>query len=184
LSGNKINKIKIILLILTVSFSFDVLAGKENLKRGDMENIINFYQITENIGTGGQPTIGELAKIAEANYSVVVNLAMHDSDNAISEEGDIVSSLGMKYIHIPVPFEAPTSDHLKNFFNVMDSFEDKKVFVHCAVNARVSAFMHQYLTLKKGVSSDQASSPLLNQWLPTMDTNWKSIMELEIEEIE
>jgi hypothetical protein len=44
--------------------------------------------------------------------------------------------------------------------------------------------MHQYLTLKKGVSSDQASSPLLNQWLPTMDTNWKSIMELEIEEIE
>ena len=184
MSGNKINKIKIILLILTVSFSFDVLAGKENLKRGDMENIINFYQITENIGTGGQPTIGELAKIAEANYSVVVNLAMHDSDNAISEEGDIVSSLGMKYIHIPVPFEAPTSDHLKKFFNVMDSFEDKKVFVHCAVNARVSAFMHQYLTLKKGVSSEQASSPLLNQWLPTMDSNWKSIMELEIEEIE
>ena len=92
-----------------------------------MENIINFYQITENIGTGGQPTIGELAKIAEENYSVVVNLAMHDSDNAISEEGDIVSSLGMKYIHIPVPFEAPTSDHLKNFFNVMDSFEEKKV---------------------------------------------------------
>lgn len=184
MSGNKINKIKIILLILTVSFSFDVLAGKENLKRGDMENIINFYQITENIGTGGQPTIGELAKIAEANYSVVVNLAMHDSDNAISEEGDIVSSLGMKYIHIPVPFEAPTSDHLKKFFNVMDSFEDKKVFVHCAVNARVSAFMHQYLTLKKGVSSEQATSPLLNQWLPTMDSNWKSIMELEIEEIE
>ena len=184
MSGNKINKIKIILLILTVSFSFDVLAGKENLKRGDMENIINFYQITENIGTGGQPTIGELAKIAEANYSVVVNLAMHDSDNAISEEGDIVSSLGMKYIHIPVPFEAPTSNHLKKFFNVMDSFEDKKVFVHCAVNARVSAFMHQYLTLKKGVSSEQATSPLLNQWLPTMDSNWKSIMELEIEEIE
>ena len=184
MSGNKINKIKIILLILTVSFSFDVLAGKENLKRGDMENIINFYQITENIGTGGQPTIGELAEIAEANYSVVVNLAMHDSDNAISEEGDIVSSLGMKYIHIPVPFEAPTSDHLKKFFNVMDSFEDKKVFVHCAVNARVSAFMHQYLTLKKGVSSEQATSPLLNQWLPTMDSNWKSIMELAIKEIE
>ena len=178
------NQTKIILLILTFSFSFNLLAGKENLKRGDMEDIINFYQITENIGTGGQPTISQLTEIAEANYSVVVNLAMHDSDNAISEEGDIVSSLGMKYIHIPVPFEAPTSNHLKKFFNVMDSFEEKKVFVHCAVNARVSAFMHQYLTLKKGVSSEQATSPLLNQWLPTMDSNWKSIMELEIEEIE
>ena len=178
------NKIKIILLILTFSFSFNVLSGKENLKLGAMEDIINFYQITENIGTGGQPTISQLAEIAKENYSAIVNLAMHDSDNAIPEEGDIVSSLGMKYIHIPVPFEAPTSNHLKKFFNVMDSFEDKKVFVHCAVNARVSAFMHQYLTLKKGVSSEQATSPLLNQWLPTMDSNWKSIMELEIEEIE
>ena len=149
-----------------------------------MENIINFYQITENVGTGGQPTISQLAEIAEANYSAIVNLAMHDSDNAIPEEADIVSSLGMKYIHIPVPFEAPTSNHLKEFFNVMDSFEEKKVFVHCAVNARVSAFMHQYLTLKKGVSSEKATSPLLHQWLPKMDSNWKFIMDLEIDEIE
>ena len=149
-----------------------------------MEDIINFYQITENVGTGGQPTIMQLAEIAEANYSAIVNLAMHDSDNAIPEEADIVSSLGMKYIHIPVPFEAPTSNHLKEFFNVMDSFEEKKVFVHCAVNARVSAFMHQYLTLKKGVSSEKATSPLLHQWLPKMDSNWKFIMELEIDEIE
>ena len=184
MSGNKLDKIKIILLLLTFSFSFNLLAAKENLKQVNMEDIINFYQITENIGTGGQPTFNQLAEVAEANYSVVVNLAMHDSDNAIPEEGDIVSSLGMKYIHIPVPFEAPTSNHLKEFFNVMDSFKDKKVFVHCGVNARVSAFMHQYLTLKKGVSSEQATSPLLNQWLPTMDSNWKSIMELELEEIE
>ena len=58
-----------------------------------MEDIINFYQITENVGTGGQPTIRQLAEIAEANYSAIVNLAMYDSDNAIPEEGDIVSSL-------------------------------------------------------------------------------------------
>ena len=184
MSGNKLDKIKIILLLLTFSFSFNLLAAKENLKQVNMEDIINFYQITENIGTGGQPTINQLTEIAEANYSAIINLAMHDSDNAIPKEGDIVSSLGMKYIHIPVPFEAPTSNHLQKFFNVMDSFKDKKVFVHCAVNARVSAFMHQYLTLKKGVSSEQATSPLLRQWLQTMDSNWQSIMELKIEEIE
>jgi protein tyrosine phosphatase (PTP) superfamily phosphohydrolase (DUF442 family) len=149
-----------------------------------MEDIINFYQITENIGTGGQPTISQLSEIAKANYSVVINLAMHDSDNAIPEEGNVISSLGMTYIHIPVPFDAPSSNHLKKFFKVMDSFEDEKVFVHCAVNARVSAFMHQYLTLKKGVSSEQATSPLLQKWLPEMDSNWKSIMESGIDEIE
>ena len=56
--------------------------------------------------------------------------------------------------------------------------------MHCAVNARVSAFMHQYLTLKKGISSAQATSPLLQKWLPEMDSNWKSIMESEIDEFE
>ena len=149
-----------------------------------MEDIINFYQITENIGTGGQPTISQLSEIAKANYTVVVNLAMHDSDNAIPEEGNIISSLGMTYIHIPVPFDAPSSSHLKKFCKVMDSLSGEKVFVHCAVNARVSAFMHQYLTLKKGVSSEQAISPLLQKWLPEMDSNWKSIMESGIDEIE
>lgn len=149
-----------------------------------IEGIANFYQITENIGTGGQPNISQLSTIAEAGYSLLINLAMHDSDNAIPEEGNIASSLGMTYIHIPVPFDAPSSNHLRKFFSVMESFEGENIFVHCAVNARVSAFMHQYLTLKKEVSSEKASSPLLLKWLPKMDDNWKSIMALTIDEIE
>ena len=170
-------------LVLIIFISFNALT-EENSKSGDIEGIVNFYQITENISTGGQPTVSQLSEIAKANYSVVINLAMHDSNNAILEEGDIVSSLGMTYIHIPVPFEAPNSNHLKKFFSVMDSFKDKRVFVHCAVNARASAFMYQYLTLKKGISSEKATSPILHRWLPQMDSNWKSIIELEMNEIE
>jgi hypothetical protein len=44
--------------------------------------------------------------------------------------------------------------------------------------------MHQYLTLRKGVSSAQATSPLLEQWLPEMDENWKSIMKLEAGDVD
>ena len=155
-------------------------SGNEEL---EMQEITNFYQIADNIGTGGQPTTGQFAVIANADYSVVINLAMHDSDNAVPEEGNIVTSLGMTYIHIPVPFDAPSANHLKIFFDIMDSFDNEKIFVHCAVNARVSAFMYQYLTLKKGVPSEQATSPLLNQWLPTMNSTWKSIMKLQLEEV-
>ena len=148
-----------------------------------MKNIVNYHQITERIGTGGQPSASQLNEIASANYRLVVNLAMHDSENSLVDEGSIVASFGMKYVHIPVPFEAPTADHLRDFFSVMDAFSGEKVFVHCAVNARVSAFMHQYLTLTKGVSSEEATSPLLTQWRPHMDYNWKSIMELSIADI-
>ena len=149
-----------------------------------MQDILNFHQATENIATGGQPTVEQLTEVAAAGYSVVVNLAMHDSDNAIPEEGNVIASLGMSYVHIPVPFEAPTSRHVQRFFRVMDSFDSEKVFVHCAVNARVSAFMHRYLMLKKGASAGQATSPLLERWLPHMEEVWKSVLELELDEIE
>jgi len=149
-----------------------------------MEDITNFYQITKDIGTGGQPTVSQLSEVAQNNYSVVVNLAMPDSAHAIPQEESIVASLGMQYIHIPIPFEAPTANHLREFLNVMESCQNKKVFVHCVVNARVSAFVYKYLTLKKGFSPEEASTPLLVQWLPTMDSNWKAVMDLEIEEID
>jgi protein tyrosine phosphatase (PTP) superfamily phosphohydrolase (DUF442 family) len=149
-----------------------------------MEKLINFYQIAENIGTAGQPAADQFSGIAKAGYSTVVNLAMHDSDNAIPEEGNIVTSLGMTYIHMPVPFDAPTVNHVRKFFGIMDALGNENVFVHCAVNARVSAFMHQYLTLRKGVASARASSPLLQKWLPEMDIRWRSIMELEASDIE
>ena len=123
-----------------------------------MEDIANFFQITDNIGTGGQPNISQINEIAKANYSVVINLAMHDSDNAIPGEDKIVTSLGMKYMHIPVPFDAPTSDHLEHFFSAMDSFENDRVFVHCAANYRASVFMYKYLTLRKGVAHEKAAS--------------------------
>lgn len=148
-----------------------------------MEELLNFFQIAKNVGTAGQPTVGQLSDIAKAGYTTVVNLAMHDSDNAIPEEGNIVTSLGMAYIHMPVPFDSPAAHHVRKFFGIMDVLGNEKVFVHCAVNARVSAFMHQYLTLRKGVASAEATSPLLQQWLPEMDDNWKAIMQLGVDDV-
>ena len=148
-----------------------------------MEKPLNFHQITKHVGTSGQPSKEQFNDIAKQGYATVINLAMHDSDNAISEEGNIVSSLGMSYIHMPIPFDKPTAQHLKKFIRIMDVLEGEKVFVHCAVNARVSAFMYKYLTLVKGQSEEDATSPLLKMWLPQMDDVWQWIMALESKDI-
>lgn len=144
-----------------------------------MQDLINFHPITDRIGTAGQPTREQLSQVAEAGYQVVVNLAMPDSDNAIAEEGSVVSSLGMAYVHLPVPFDAPGPEHLRRFIGVMKALRGDRVFVHCAVNARVSAFMFKYLTLCEGSSEEAATSPLLHRWLPEMDEAWRGIMALE-----
>lgn len=149
-----------------------------------MNEIFNFYQITDSIATSGQPTEDQFNSIAAEGYGVVINLGMHDSDNALPNEGNIVTSLGMRYIHLPVPFDRPRASHVEDFFNIMKALEGKKIFIHCVVNARVSAFMYLYLTLVKGLNIDVATSPIIEKWLPSMDESWKSIMGLTIDKIE
>lgn len=148
-----------------------------------METLINFYQVTENIGTSGQPTKEQFTKISGQGYSSVINLAMHNSDNAIPEEGNIVASLGMSYFHIPVPFDQPAAEHLKKFFRLMTALEGEKVFVHCALNLRVSVFVYKYFTVCKGVAEGHGMSPILKKWLPTMDEKWKSILNMSAEDV-
>ena len=145
-------------------------------------DLLNFHAITPRIGTAGHPKPEDFESIAAAGYQVVINLAMHDADDAIPEEGCLVSKAGMSYFHLPVPWEAPTIDHLKTFIGIMDALEDKQVLVHCQVNARVSAFMFKYLTFK-GVSAAEATTPLMEKWLPQMDDNWKAFLEIEKEAV-
>ena len=99
-------------------------------------------QLTPRVGTAGQPLAEQFAAIGDAGYTTVINLAMADSDNAVADEGNLVASAGMRYVHLPVPFDQPTREHLQTFEQLMTVFREEPVFVHCAMNLRVSAFMY------------------------------------------
>ena len=143
----------------------------------------NFHQITPRIGTAGHPKPEDFPTIAAEGYEVVINLALHDSDDAIADEGALVAREGMSYIHMPVIWDEPTVAHLKQFCHLMDALEDKKILVHCQVNARVSAFMLKYLTFK-GVSEADATTPLMEKWKPQMDDTWKAFLAIEKSQVE
>ncbi len=144
-----------------------------------LENITNYIHISERIASSGQPEEHQFKDIAQAGYEVVINLAMPNSDNAIPEEGYIVTARKMTYVHIPVPFDAPGIEHLKMFFEIMKGFSDKKVWVHCVVNKRVSAFLYQYERLIHGKSHEEATQVMLPTWEP--DDIWQEFMQLKIE---
>ena len=77
-----------------------------SLAKGAKE-IYNYYPLPNGLGSSGQPHPPQFADIRAAGFNVVVNLAMPTSDNALAEEGRLVSETGMTYVHIPVPWEAP-----------------------------------------------------------------------------
>ncbi len=141
-----------------------------------LSNITNAMIISERIASSGQPEEYQFKAIAQAGYQVVMNLAMPNSDNAIPEEGNIVTARRMVYVHIPVPFAAPTVRHLRQFLAVMDAFQNERVWIHCAANYRASAFLYQYMRLSQNVSDDQARKVMFPSWEP--DDIWKDFMAI------
>ena len=127
--------------------------------------ITNYLKLSNRLATAGQPTMAEFTAVQDAGYPVVVNLALPSSTNALPDEAAIVQNLGLEYIHIPVQWEQPTIADLQRFFAVLDR-DDRPVFVHCALNMRVSAFVYLYRRLRQGVSAEIAIADLHRIWEP------------------
>lgn len=140
-----------------------------------LEAIRSFVELSEKVGTAGQPTPEQFVEVKNAGYELVVNLALPTSTNALPHEADIVTSLGMEYIHIPVDWETPQVDDALRFFEVMQANQNKQVFVHCAANMRVSAFMFLYRTLCQNISVAEAQKDLNKIWVP--EPHWQSFID-------
>lgn len=143
-----------------------------------MKNVLNMIEINENICTSGQPSISELNEIANEGYEVVINLALCDASNALSNEDKIVTDLGMTYVHLPVDFEKPKKEDLDLFVNILYGLNSKKVWVHCALNYRVTAFMYVYHKYVLQTPFEEINLSLLEKWCP--DEIWQNIMKTEL----
>ncbi len=148
----------------------------------NLDEIINYRQVSDRIASSGQPEKQQFEWIASAGYEAVVNLSMPDSENALADEGSVVSCLKMIYVHIPVPFDAPQRRHLSLFLQFMSALSGQRVWVHCALNYRVSAFLYQYWRLSLGASPEQAQQVMLPTWKP--DSVWRQFMSIEVDEAE
>ncbi|MCY4427185.1 MAG: protein tyrosine phosphatase family protein [Halieaceae bacterium] len=138
-----------------------------NLKSDSIDDTFNYLQIHENLATSGQPTEKQFSLIAEAGYRVVINLAPASVlENSLHTEASLLESLGIRYIHIPVNFTNPTENDFDQFVNSLESATEEKVWVHCAANARVSAFMYRYRLSVLGEDEQIAKQDLHKIWEP------------------
>ena len=170
-----------ILLSIILSYTAHSLTAY-SMPMDKMNKIYNFYSFSERIGTAGQPKPDEFKIINDSGYTTVINLAMNGSKGFLNDEDKIVQSLGMNYVHIPVPWDKPEEKHLREFVKVMESLKGTKVFVHCMANYRVSAFMYLYLSQVRSLSKADSTSSIMAKWLPNMDENWDSFMKIKLSE--
>ncbi|WP_255701178.1 MULTISPECIES: protein tyrosine phosphatase family protein [Microbulbifer] len=135
----------------------------------------NFLRVSDHIATSGQPSADDFRQIAELGYTSVINLALSTASNAIEHEGDVVTGHGMSYVHIPVRFDRPQVSQFELFAAVLRQQAGSRVWVHCAMNMRVSAFMYLYHTVKQDWPESRARELLLQVWEP--DPVWADFIE-------
>lgn len=152
---------------LTV-FIGTVLAKYLGLKRGraEVESIFNYVKISNTISTSGQPTAEQFAAIRDAGFETVINLLPQEKENALKNEEEIVRGLGLDYAYIPVDFRGPTARDFAEFTAAMKANDERKVWVHCAVNARVSVFIGRYRHEVLGEPEETAHVHIGSVWEP------------------
>ena len=142
-----------------------------SLRASQLEAIYNYLPISTQLATSGQPTTNQFSAIQSAGYSIIINLAPANVENALPNEAAVVASLGMSYINIPVNFSNPSQQDFEKFVSLLQRHSHQKIWVHCAANMRVSCFIFKYRTAILGTNQNHAQADLRKIWQP--NAVWK-----------
>lgn len=104
----------------------------------------------------GRPTEGGLAYLKEQGVGTVVNLR---TDQEMAEvpfdEAEVVRTLGMNYVRIPVSGSTFSVQTVDEFAAVLESTREP-IAVHCASSNRVGGLWAAYLVLHRGMPIEEA----------------------------
>ena len=141
----------------------------------DLSHVTNFVAIDDHLCTAGQPSADQIADIGVAEYKVVINLATSDSDSWLLNEGDLVAQHGMQYVHVPVVWDDPQKSDFELFVEVMNAHAEDRIFVHCAMNMRASAFVFMYRVIHHHVDPLEAKMAMQQIW--DLHGVWEELVE-------
>lgn len=130
---------------------------------GDPEDIACWQRISPELTTSGRLGPDDPARLARLGVTRVINLALEDSPGALPDEAARMAQSGLEYVHIPVPFGAPTEAHFAAFARAMKV--EGPIHVHCIMNWRVSAFVYRWNRMR-GMPVEDALGLMRMQWDP------------------
>ena len=137
-------------------------------------DILNYLVLNEQLITGGQPSQDSFKKLSKKGVVVVVNL-LPSHQNPIDNEEFLVAENNMDYIHIPVDWDNPKETDFNSFVIAMKKHQGEKIFVHCAMNMRVSAFIYLYRILHYNFHKEKAKESMEKIWKPS--GTWAEFIE-------
>jgi uncharacterized protein (TIGR01244 family) len=132
----------------------------------------------EGIVSGGQPTPQQLAAARDAGYRTVINLRQPD-EPGVGDEAEIVGTLGMEYVSIPVAGAAGlTRENVETFATALEKAE-YPVVLHCSSGNRIGALMALKAAWLDGKTPEEAMQIGLASGLTRLEGTVRKMLEAE-----
>lgn len=125
-------------------------------EQNSLSTIPAFLKLTDQVWTGGQPTLDQLAKLKTEGVDIIINLRPA-SEHTGEQEAAKVKDLGLRYFNVPVAYNAPKPEDADAFLKLTDEhLKEGRVFIHCAAAIRVGAFWLIRRVLRDGWTYERA----------------------------
>jgi len=172
-------------LLVTVSGCFFLclllaqtsVVSSENLV--EASGIFAARSVNQNLAFSGQLVEADVEVLKAMGFTTVINLATFNRERNGNED-EWVTSEGLSYLHLPVDFSALTESDLVRLFSFLDSLREQKVWVHCFVNYRASAFVYLYRIHGLGHKNNETEASLNEFWTPELRATypqWDDFLE-------
>lgn len=129
-------RIKLFAIFLTL---IALPVGSAAQQPQEYPSIQNFLRVNQQVCTGGQPSMDDLAKLKAEGVKAIVNLRQPSEYNA-EEEASKAKEVGLRYFNIPVNGADPRDEQVNEFLTVMADEKNRPAFIHCHSANRVGAF--------------------------------------------
>jgi tyrosine-protein phosphatase SIW14 len=108
-----------------------ITVGAGALNAGEKPGALENYQdVNAALCRGAQPSEDGFRELAKLGVQTVVDL--RGGAGRSSKEAEIVKSLGMKYVNVPLDgYQAPTAQEVSQVMAVLNDSNAGKIFVHC-----------------------------------------------------
>ena len=121
------------------------------------KGIPKFGEVTPHLYRGGQPTERGFEVLKKMGVHIVVDMRSGNRD----AEKDLVTKLGMQYVHISWHCPFPTDKPFAQFLKLVEDNRDQKIFVHCRLgDDRTGMAVAAFRMAEQGWSADEAMNEM------------------------
>ncbi len=126
------NKMLMALCLATVLASPAIVADAAT-RSAPPAGLPNFGTVDPGIYRGAAPTAAGFTKLKSMGVQTVIDLRI--SPKQVKAESRRVTSLGMRFVNLPMGKEPPTPFEEKTFLAIVSAAKDHPVYVHCQFGA-------------------------------------------------